>query len=45
MSSSIYLKECSNFRPNAQTVADVIRTFLGPKAMLKMILDPTGGIL
>lgn len=28
-----------------QTVADVIRTCLGPKSMLKMILDPMGGIL
>ena len=28
-----------------QTVADVIRTCLGPKAMLKMILDPMGGIM
>lgn len=28
-----------------QTVSDVIRTCLGPKAMLKMILDPMGGIL
>jgi T-complex protein 1 subunit gamma len=28
-----------------QTVADVIRTCLGPKAMLKMVLDPMGGIL
>ncbi|KAG0658358.1 T-complex protein 1 subunit gamma [Rhodotorula mucilaginosa] len=27
------------------TVADVIRTCLGPRAMLKMILDPMGGIL
>ncbi|KAG2062608.1 hypothetical protein BDR04DRAFT_1167954 [Suillus decipiens] len=27
------------------TTADVIRTCLGPKAMLKMILDPMGGIL
>ena len=35
----------SNSHPNAQTVADVIRTCLGPKAMLKMILDPMGGIL
>ena len=26
-------------------MADVIRTCLGPKAMLKMILDPMGGIL
>ena len=30
---------------HSQTVADVIRTCLGPKAMLKMILDPMGGIL
>ncbi|KAH8089907.1 T-complex protein 1 [Cristinia sonorae] len=29
----------------AKTVADVIRTCLGPKAMLKIILDPMGGIL
>ncbi|KAL7005445.1 T-complex protein 1 subunit gamma [Cystobasidiomycetes sp. EMM_F5] len=29
----------------AKTVADVIRTCLGPRAMLKMILDPMGGIL
>ncbi|KIJ50775.1 hypothetical protein M422DRAFT_245442 [Sphaerobolus stellatus SS14] len=29
----------------AKTVSDVIRTCLGPKAMLKMILDPMGGIL
>ncbi|KAG8819963.1 T-complex protein 1 subunit gamma, partial [Serendipita sp. 399] len=29
----------------AKTVADVIRSCLGPKAMLKMLLDPMGGIL
>ncbi|KAI9511407.1 T-complex protein 1 [Russula earlei] len=29
----------------AKTVADVIRTCLGPKSMLKMILDPMGGII
>ncbi|KAI0272616.1 T-complex protein 1 [Gloeopeniophorella convolvens] len=29
----------------AKTVADVIRTCLGPKSMLKMILDPMGGIV
>ncbi|KLO08007.1 T-complex protein 1 [Schizopora paradoxa] len=29
----------------AKTVADIIRTCLGPKAMLKMVLDPMGGIL
>jgi T-complex protein 1 subunit gamma len=26
-------------------VADIVRTTLGPRAMLKMILDPTGGIV
>lgn len=26
-------------------VADVIRTSLGPKAMLKMLIDPMGGIV
>ncbi|BFZ63226.1 T-complex protein 1 subunit gamma [Saitoella coloradoensis] len=29
----------------AKTVADIIRTCLGPKAMLKMLLDPMGGVL
>ncbi|KAI8150126.1 T-complex protein 1 subunit gamma [Fennellomyces sp. T-0311] len=29
----------------AKTVADVIRTSLGPRSMLKMLLDPMGGIL
>jgi T-complex protein 1 subunit gamma len=29
----------------AKTVADIIRTCLGPRAMLKMILDPMGGIV
>ncbi|CAL6080458.1 TCP-1_chaperonin subunit gamma [Hexamita inflata] len=29
----------------ARTVADVIRTTLGPRSMLKMILDPVGGIV
>uniref|UniRef100_A0A7N8Y9S7 T-complex protein 1 subunit gamma n=1 Tax=Mastacembelus armatus TaxID=205130 RepID=A0A7N8Y9S7_9TELE len=28
-----------------QTIADVIRTCLGPRAMMKMLLDPTGGIV
>lgn len=28
-----------------KTVADVIRTCLGPRSMLKMLLDPMGGIL
>lgn len=29
----------------AKTVADVIRTCLGPRAMLKMLMDPMGGIV
>jgi T-complex protein 1 subunit gamma len=29
----------------AKTVADIIRTCLGPSAMLKMLLDPMGGIV
>lgn len=29
----------------AKAVADVIRTCLGPKAMLKMLLDPMGGMV
>merc|ERR1712167_247671 len=29
----------------AKAVAEIIRTTLGPKAMLKMILDPMGGIV
>lgn len=28
-----------------QTVADIIRTCLGPRSMLKMLLDPMGGIV
>ena len=27
-----------------QTIADVVRTCLGPRAMLKMLMDPMGGI-
>ncbi|KAK0181197.1 hypothetical protein PV327_003501 [Microctonus hyperodae] len=29
----------------AKSVADVVRTCLGPQAMLKMLMDPTGGIV
>ena len=29
----------------AKAVADVIRTCLGPRAMLKMMLDPMGGLV
>lgn len=28
-----------------QAVADIIRTTLGPRSMLKMLLDATGGAL
>jgi chaperonin GroEL (HSP60 family) len=30
---------------SAHSVADIIRSCLGPKAMLKMLLDPMGGIV
>ena len=30
---------------NSCSVADIIRSCLGPKAMLKMLLDPMGGIV
>ena len=30
---------------SAKAVSDIIRTTLGPRAMLKMILDPMGGIV
>ncbi len=29
----------------SQAIADVIRTCLGPQAMLKMLMDPMGGIV
>eukprot|EP00697_Spironema_sp_BW2_P014881 gnl/Spiro4/5520_TR2799_c0_g1_i1.p1 gnl/Spiro4/5520_TR2799_c0_g1~~gnl/Spiro4/5520_TR2799_c0_g1_i1.p1 ORF type:complete len:554 (-),score=162.18 gnl/Spiro4/5520_TR2799_c0_g1_i1:137-1798(-) len=29
----------------AKTVADIIRTTLGPRSMLKMLLDPIGGVV
>jgi len=29
----------------AKTIADVIRTCLGPRSMLKMLLDPMGGVV
>lgn len=29
----------------AKTVADIIRSTLGPRSMLKMLLDPMGGIV
>jgi len=30
---------------NLQAVADIVRTTLGPSSMLKMLLDPMGGIV
>ena len=35
----------SMFRLTPPSVADIIRSCLGPKAMLKMLLDPMGGIV
>ena len=32
-------------RPAPQAVADIVRTTLGPRAMLKMLLDANGGIV
>jgi T-complex protein 1 subunit gamma len=32
-------------KPQNKTIADIIRTCLGPRAMLKMLLDPMGGIV
>jgi len=29
----------------AKTISDIIRTCLGPRAMLKMLMDPMGGIV
>jgi T-complex protein 1 subunit gamma len=29
----------------AKAISDIIRTTLGPKSMLKMLLDPMGGIV
>lgn len=45
VSSSTYISYLSLYLLLKQTIADVIRTCLGPKAMLKMILDQMGGIL
>lgn len=39
---------CRDDRPvdlTRQTISDIIRTCLGPRAMLKMLLDPMGGIV
>ena len=32
-------------KPQAQAVADIIRTTLGPRSMLKMLLDAAGGLV
>lgn len=39
--STIRSRTAANFG----SVADIIRSCLGPKAMLKMLLDPMGGIV
>ncbi|KAH8175631.1 TCP-1/cpn60 chaperonin family protein [Sarocladium implicatum] len=36
---------CPTSLPRRRIVADIIRSCLGPKAMLKMLLDPMGGIV
>jgi chaperonin GroEL (HSP60 family) len=36
---------CSPEAKTKASVADIIRSCLGPKAMLKMLLDPMGGIV
>ena len=42
-----YIVKANRFTtaPPSQTIADVIRTCLGPRAMLKMLMDPMGGIV
>lgn len=41
-----YSSPAARASPNADnSVADIIRSCLGPKAMLKMLLDPMGGIV
>ena len=36
---------CVSSHADKPSVADIIRSCLGPKAMLKMLLDPMGGIV
>jgi hypothetical protein len=43
-------RSCQTYRlytllTKAKTIADIIRSSLGPRAMLKMLLDPMGGIV
>jgi len=38
------LAQASNIKA-ARAVSDIVRTTLGPKSMLKMLLDPMGGIV
>ena len=40
----LYQVQCTTVILIYQTIADVIRTCLGPRAMLKMLMDPMGGI-
>ena len=43
LSSSFQHHELTYFTALLQAVADIIRTTLGPRSMLKMLLDATGG--
>lgn len=38
------IAQASNIKA-AKAVSDIVRTTLGPKSMLKMLLDPMGGIV
>ena len=42
---SLSLECTSHLNTINKTIADIIRTCLGPRAMLKMLLDPMGGIV
>lgn len=39
------LQDMEEYTLSCYRVADIIRSCLGPKAMLKMLLDPMGGIV
>ena len=43
--SSAWLPKILTYLPSTRSVSDIIRSCLGPKAMLKMLLDPMGGIV
>ena len=41
----VRLEQVQNLILIFQAVSDIVRTTLGPKSMLKMLLDPMGGIV